>query len=38
MNVIAICYSECPQLWKNTAAITEELWPQYNQHGEVLDR
>jgi GNAT superfamily N-acetyltransferase len=38
MSMIAIRYSERPELWKNTAAVTQEVWPEYNQHGEVMDR
>ena len=35
---VAIRYTERPELWENTAVITQEVWPAYNQHGEVLDR
>jgi GNAT superfamily N-acetyltransferase len=33
-----IRYTERPELWENTAAISEEVWPEYNRHGEVLGR
>ena len=36
--MIVVRYSQRPELWDNTAAVTEEVWPEYNQHGEVLDR
>jgi GNAT superfamily N-acetyltransferase len=29
-----IRYSERPELWKDTAAITREVWPEYNLHSE----
>ena len=29
-----IRYSERPELWKDTATITREVWPEYNLHGE----
>jgi hypothetical protein len=32
MNVIR--YSERPELWKDTAAISHEVWPEYNLHSE----
>jgi GNAT superfamily N-acetyltransferase len=27
-------YPERPELWKDTATITREVWPEYNLHGE----
>jgi GNAT superfamily N-acetyltransferase len=30
----AIRYSERPELWRDTAAITREVWPEYNLHSE----
>lgn len=38
MTLSVIRYSERPELWQNTAVVTQEVWPEYNQHGEVLDR
>jgi hypothetical protein len=29
-----IRYSERPELWKDTATITREVWPEYNLHSE----
>jgi hypothetical protein len=36
MAVTVTRYSERPELWENTEATTDEVWPEYNQHGEVL--
>ena len=38
MAVTVTRYSERPELWENTEAITDEVWPEYNRHGEVLGR
>jgi GNAT superfamily N-acetyltransferase len=32
-----IRYSEQPDLWANTLEITHEVWPEYNQHGDVMN-
>ncbi len=34
----AIRYSVRPELWERTDAVTDEVWPEYNQHGAVLNR
>jgi GNAT superfamily N-acetyltransferase len=34
MAMQVIRYSERPELWKDTSAITREVWPEYNLHGE----
>jgi hypothetical protein len=31
-------YSERPELWKDTATITHEVWPEYNLHSEDSNR
>ena len=31
-------YAERPELWRTTAMVTEEVWPEYNRHGDVIDR
>jgi len=31
-------YSTRPELWESTDAVTDEVWPEYNQHGAVLNR
>jgi GNAT superfamily N-acetyltransferase len=38
MPVAVYTYAERPELWRATAAITEEVWPTYNQHGDVIGR
>jgi hypothetical protein len=32
--VEVVRYSEQPELWKDTAQITHEVWPEYNTHSE----
>jgi hypothetical protein len=32
-----IRYTEQPDLWEDTGAISHEVWPEYNQHGEVMN-
>jgi GNAT superfamily N-acetyltransferase len=34
MGIHVIRYSERPDLWKDTASITQEVWPEYNLHSE----
>ena len=36
--MITIRYSKRPELWEKTAAVTQEVWPEYNQHTVVLDQ
>jgi hypothetical protein len=31
-------YSERPELWDGVAELTADVWPEYNQHGEVPNR
>jgi hypothetical protein len=31
-----IRYSERPELWERIADLTDEVWPEYNKHGDVL--
>ena len=38
MPFTVIRYSERPEPWDNTDAISQAVWPEYNQHGEVLGR
>jgi GNAT superfamily N-acetyltransferase len=33
-----IRYSQRPELWEDTEAISREVWPEYNQHGAVVSR
>jgi GNAT superfamily N-acetyltransferase len=30
-------YTERPDLWANSVEISHEVWPEYNQHGEVMN-
>ncbi len=32
-----IRYSESPDLWARSGEITNEVWPEYNQHGDVTN-
>jgi GNAT superfamily N-acetyltransferase len=32
-----IRYSERPELWQDTATVTQEVWPEYNLHGDVTN-
>ena len=38
MAVQVVRYSECPELWSETETITQEVWPEYNAHGEEMNR
>jgi GNAT superfamily N-acetyltransferase len=38
MPTQVIRYSERPELWKDTATITHEVWPEYNLHSEDSNR
>jgi GNAT superfamily N-acetyltransferase len=33
-----ICYTERPELWDDTDVVSEAVWPEYNLHGDVLNR
>jgi GNAT superfamily N-acetyltransferase len=37
MSVAVVRYSERPELWDDSGSLTEEVWPEYNQHGDVLN-
>jgi len=32
-----VCYSERPELWDAISGLTDEVWPEYNQHGAALN-
>jgi hypothetical protein len=32
-----IRYSDRPELWARSGEITDEVWPEYNQHGDVTN-
>ena len=38
MAITVIRYSERPELWEDTDAVSQAVWPEYNHHGEVLGR
>ena len=38
MAITVIRYSERPELWADTDAVSQAVWPEYNSHGEVLGR
>jgi GNAT superfamily N-acetyltransferase len=38
MSVTAVRYVERPELWADTDAVSEAVWPEYNLHGDVLNR
>ena len=37
MSLTLVRYSEQPELWEDTDSISREVWPEYNQHGDVLN-
>jgi GNAT superfamily N-acetyltransferase len=37
MSTQVVRYSERPELWKDTAMIAREVWPEYNLHGDNLN-
>jgi ribosomal protein S18 acetylase RimI-like enzyme len=38
MSVTVIRYAERPELWEDSDALSRAVWPEYNQHGDVLNR
>lgn len=38
MAIIAYRFSERPELWERIVGLSEEVWPEYNLHGDVLSR
>ena len=38
MDTTVIRYSHRPELWADTASLSREVWPEYNTHGDVLNR
>ena len=38
MSATVFRYTERPELWEDSEALSEAVWPEYNQHGEVLNR
>ncbi|HME63674.1 MAG TPA: hypothetical protein VKG61_02120 [Streptosporangiaceae bacterium] len=37
MDVEVVRYSERPELWESIGDLSEEVWPEYNLHGETLN-
>ena len=37
MDPQVVRYSERPELWDSISGLSDEVWPEYNQHGETLD-
>lgn len=38
MGVVAVSYERGRERWDRMPDITSEVWPEYNQHGDVLNR
>lgn len=38
MDLQVARYSERPELWEAITGLSDEVWPEYNRHGETLDR
>ena len=38
MSVTVIRYAERPELWADSEALSRAVWPEYNHHGDVLNR
>jgi hypothetical protein len=36
--IVAYQFSEAPELWKRITGLSEEVWPEYNLYGDVLNR
>src|SRR5260370_21384008 len=37
MDPQVVRYSERPELWDGLGDLSDEVWPEYNQHGETLN-
>ena len=37
MSITVVRYSERPELWDDTEALSRAVWPEYNLHGAVLN-
>ncbi len=38
MDPQVVRYSERPELWKSISDLSEEVWPEYNLHGDILNQ
>ncbi len=36
MAVVVVLYADQPEMWNETDALSREVWPEYNRHGDVL--
>jgi GNAT superfamily N-acetyltransferase len=34
---VVVRYSDRPELWERIAGLSEQIWPEYNRHGDVLN-
>jgi GNAT superfamily N-acetyltransferase len=37
MGIVAVSYEAGPERWDQMPDITDEVWPEYNKHGDVLN-
>ncbi len=38
MGIVAYRFSERPELWERISDLSAEVWPEYNRHGDILNR
>ena len=38
MAVTVVRYSDRPELWQEITELSDEVWPEYNVHGEIVSR
>ena len=38
MDPQVVRYSERPELWDSISDLSEEVWPEYNLHGDILNQ
>jgi hypothetical protein len=38
VDVQVVLYSKRPVLWESISDLSADVWPEYNRHGEVLNR
>ncbi len=38
MEPQVVRYSERPELWEAIENLSDEVWPEYNQHGDTLNQ
>ena len=36
MAITVVRYADRPELWDDTEALSREVWPEYNRHGNVV--